>query len=762
MFASLLFLFLSSAHAATVEEVCSFDKYCSRLIGSDRKVIPPSPEMVAAVRELAPFIRETAKRYEIAPEAIAGAIMAENTMNIRKGRTAIKELIASMRPLQNAYRAVWGHTPSIGLGGVQLETAFEVEQLAAQREGRAPRKPEQIDAMLRDPKESIIYSAAIMKRALDLYKNAGHDISHPSLLATVFNLGDIPKRLRELKEEKRAPKINYFGLFVQENMKAIEEATRHQPVVATTPKDFAPTFTRDVPLLPYPPNCDPDVNSKTYVGPIREYQRTILMSKPSSIAQASGPYQILQEGLDCDMKTWSLVATNDGKMGWVSQDQLRAESVDKPVDTKKECKPSDTKDCISQISGSVQSDNVIGENQLGLLDLKLARAKDSRGEVNFRDWSPRCLERSGAPPPTSGGRGRGPKDSGSAKVRPSWAHSDWEPGAKCYTNFDWDGSQCVPQAGTIAVGFHQVDPKGQADFLQALDQKEKEFLKAFNVKKLSEISESLGNSFKDVRDMDRYDCRIVRCYIDQKVLADFLNTDLSKVSSHDEILSLTNDLDRMFMMMTSGQQAATMVLREAVDAVTKDCASVFQFSGLEDKWKDVLDAMKDSKLDQVQVPDPDDLRKKCQFLAKEVVEPLSQGLPCTSASLSLATEGRAILAKLMQRPDDQRVLLGPGLEAIESFVELAKIQPRAAVPGSRMRKLNIEEAEGRGCAYDPMATLELAKKALSNPCVESVIVPDMFIVKSLNLEGGGRVLHGNATQGDRFQVKVRGACAKAP
>ncbi len=102
-----------------------------------------------------------------------------------------------------------------------------MEQFAARIEERTERSPAQIDKSLFTISGSIHYVAALLRQAQDFYKQNGLEISdHPEILATLYNVGKIEKRLRTTLLEKRSPRINYYGLFM----------LRHRDLIATITK----------------------------------------------------------------------------------------------------------------------------------------------------------------------------------------------------------------------------------------------------------------------------------------------------------------------------------------------------------------------------------------------------------------------------------------------------------------------------------------------------------------------------------------------
>jgi hypothetical protein len=65
------------------KELCSYDqKWCGKLKNSDGTWVKPKKEIVLLLKELAPIITKHAATLGVDPQAVAGAIMAENSLNV--------------------------------------------------------------------------------------------------------------------------------------------------------------------------------------------------------------------------------------------------------------------------------------------------------------------------------------------------------------------------------------------------------------------------------------------------------------------------------------------------------------------------------------------------------------------------------------------------------------------------------------------------------------------------------------------------------
>src|SRR4051812_13556335 len=68
---------------AKYKELCSYDmKWCGKIKNSDGTWVKPKKEIVKLLETLEPVIREQAKKLGVDPRAIAGSILAENSLNV--------------------------------------------------------------------------------------------------------------------------------------------------------------------------------------------------------------------------------------------------------------------------------------------------------------------------------------------------------------------------------------------------------------------------------------------------------------------------------------------------------------------------------------------------------------------------------------------------------------------------------------------------------------------------------------------------------
>ncbi|WP_258051874.1 DUF1402 family protein [Mesorhizobium sp. INR15] len=117
---------------------------------------------------------------------------------------------------------------TFGLGQISPLTALQVTDLVNKVSGYdrlTPDRPQAIYRDVMDPDRSIVYIAAIVRDAIDAYKEQGFDISaNPGITATLYNVGQPRQRAAELRaavasgKGRRLPVENYYGWLVNEKL----------------------------------------------------------------------------------------------------------------------------------------------------------------------------------------------------------------------------------------------------------------------------------------------------------------------------------------------------------------------------------------------------------------------------------------------------------------------------------------------------------------------------------------------------------------
>ncbi len=117
---------------------------------------------------------------------------------------------------------------TFGLGQISPLTALEVTDLV-HATSDLPRlsadDPQAIYHDIMDPERSVVYIAAIVRDAIDAYRDQGFDITdNPGLTATLYNVGQPRRRALALRQAadavggKKLPEENYYGWLVNDRL----------------------------------------------------------------------------------------------------------------------------------------------------------------------------------------------------------------------------------------------------------------------------------------------------------------------------------------------------------------------------------------------------------------------------------------------------------------------------------------------------------------------------------------------------------------
>lgn len=179
----------------------------------------PQMRVLAALRELAPLIREAERTWRIDRRAIAGAIAWEALENWSVGG---KKFTFGRR--------------AVGLGKVHVYTSRITDDdntVAKQIEDTGylpPQSTSDRKALLGTPAGSITYIAAIMRAFTDMAAKYGFSIGgDPVILTNLFQGKDLPKWQARLEEHKKLGTTKLSGgndmdLWVGRNLVFLEEA----------------------------------------------------------------------------------------------------------------------------------------------------------------------------------------------------------------------------------------------------------------------------------------------------------------------------------------------------------------------------------------------------------------------------------------------------------------------------------------------------------------------------------------------------------
>ena len=321
-FPFLSFLAVSENRTYTVEELCAYDEYCRYSFDEAGKVYPVKPEVRFILSNLHAEIADAGTRYGVDPRAIAGAVAAENTLNVQMS-DEIQEYLA-----QNGVTSIAGHTFSVGIGQLKIEAAMIGEATIAKIEGRPPRSMAEVEQARLNPVEALKLIAGVMRNAQDVYQARGVDISgRPDVLTTLYNLGDVERRAGQLAPGAE-PRSNYFGAFVANNMVELQdtigwspERGKYRPIYLNSNNYTMNRLNRGVspmPLHSRPPTCSTQEQSTREA----DIARGRTFNGFRQTGQIVDQFTIIDQAIDCDMQRWVLVQTPQGANGWVKHYDL--------------------------------------------------------------------------------------------------------------------------------------------------------------------------------------------------------------------------------------------------------------------------------------------------------------------------------------------------------------------------------------------------------------------------------------------------------
>lgn len=407
----LLFALGVSTHAwsapggqVSYEELCSYDRFCQKLKQADGTFIGPKNHFLVLLNQTSAELKEKSRLLGVDPVAVAGSLLAENSMNVQAD-DAIQNALVASKILPTA--SVLGKSFSIGLGQINISAAVAVEPLIAKILKRKQRSEEEVAAALLTPSGAFEYAAGIIRDAQDCYKEQGVDISKdPGLLATLYNLGGACDRAAQTKAEKTPPRINYFGYFVRQNEEQIKKALNEK----LTNVDYKEPqgrekfqYIKSVQLFKSVPHCD-----KEGAGDQGTYNEATTFSDAIPAGEAQGYFRVVSRTVDCDMNSWVMIQDQNGKMGWVPNETLLQEASEKEPwfrDVPRFGCPM-VSSCLEKIK-SIAGKNFVGldpRSELGLVQVKYLAADGKASPPDPKLYS-RMLCNDRFMPPGAGGGG---------------------------------------------------------------------------------------------------------------------------------------------------------------------------------------------------------------------------------------------------------------------------------------------------------------------------------------------------------------------
>ena len=299
-------------------KLCQYDNYCMSIYDENSDVYKVAPSIKKLLSFLSDDIKKTAQEYQVDPRAIAGVIAAEHTLNVSI-EDDIQNFLANY-----GVTSVFGKKFSYGLGQIFPRVAIEVEPLVAKVEKRKPYTRKQVVQALTKPKESLKYMAAIIKNIQNQYSKSGFDISNNiGVLTTLYNIGDIDKRLKKTpKNKKLLP--NYFGVFILTNLTDIEDCIgwslkqgNYSPKFYSNDDTYYEHNFLFKPITSYlaPDFCKAVIDRQN--NSIKNIKTSYYSNKP-----IDGFFKVLRTTLSCKTERWSLLEFIDGPLGWVKNSDL--------------------------------------------------------------------------------------------------------------------------------------------------------------------------------------------------------------------------------------------------------------------------------------------------------------------------------------------------------------------------------------------------------------------------------------------------------
>lgn len=318
------------------QELCSYDAFCSRLRNSDGSKVQPKPAVKKLIETMADPVHDFAKLYQVDPRAVAGAILAENSMNVQMDDEIQNWIVKNN---------IWGSKAalkagmSIGPGQINIGPAIAADQYIASLGLRPARSEEEITKLLLTPAGAAEYSAAIMRQAQDAYKEAGIDISNrPDLLVTLYNIGErgmpFVERAKEMKKLKQEPRPNFFGMFVAENIDSVENAIGWSPEKGRYKKENTELYAagavnmvdEDFTLQTAPPSC-----STEGAGDLGQWRARQTWEPFQTFTPRRTRFlEIVGRSVDCQMREWLQLKTTSGELGWMPKASLGSVSTPLP------------------------------------------------------------------------------------------------------------------------------------------------------------------------------------------------------------------------------------------------------------------------------------------------------------------------------------------------------------------------------------------------------------------------------------------------
>jgi hypothetical protein len=755
--ASVTFAIAQTAKPVTFEELCKYEKLCQQLKDSGG-FIKPKKKILLLLNELREPIKSISEKLGVDPRAVAGAIAAENTMNVQVDDD-IQDWLVKLQIAPTA--SILGKSFTIGLGQIHVEAAAQVEPMLAKLEKRTTRSSKEIADALLTPVGAIAYAAGIVRKAQDDYKAQGIDVSdRPEILTTLYNLGNTDSKARTANASKQTPRPNYFGFFVQQNLDQIANAIewKKKKVVAVEAAASAPSIaasspsaaTRDsstevvgsptaavsnfelrtvlnksVQLSSFAPQC-----STSGPGVTSEYAKVLTMQKSPSSTSARGEYQVVSRGLDCEMSPWILIRTKEGKTGWLDEKILKARTEKKNIEASTTCDPNEDTTCRENIS-KVVGRGVIGTTSGKLIEVKLVGAKENPEKVNLKRFHTEiCFNKNksgmymGNTNPTKELSLTGEEaealakelDDRKAEIVKGLGLDKWDSPKNLYRS-DIDG---VISSLRVQCKAGCKGPVENVKILLASDFSQFRGLSGFKKYKATTkggsfyFSPGQASTTKDLSVKEQWD-------------AYFASID----SSCEDVFKIAKRSQRALKEAKASYQETLKTSPNFTNTPNGDIPKTCNSLGKILKRRAAKKAAEGADPNVQMEAKTDAECSDCQIQMT-----INWGNSSMSSYYSLE-----MMDNVLEKDDDFDELIYDSIDSLKRYF-----------PSSQS-----SATEMMTCEYDPFESAKRVEALLKLPCVESAFVPDMFIVKKLDTYKG-RIFHMPFVDDDRFAVRLKGNC----
>lgn len=718
----------------TKEQVCAYDKFCKSALNGDGTVKRPNKVLMKLIEENKDHIFASAEKFGVDPMAVAGAILAENTMNV--GVTdAIQDWFA-----KRGITSVAGKEFSFGIGQINFSAAKAAEAFMAEKEKRPQRTDQEINAKLVTPEGSIEYAAGIVLNSQEAYRKEGIDISErPEILTTLYNLGQPETRAKNSKAMGALPQPNYFGFFVGENLPIIERLLQRQgrktgeDVFKFVPGQKQLAIEGKLKLYGGVPNCAKSRNVNPYApsggqegGKLYEYQKKSNETSFPEIGEATGRYVVINRNIDCDAEDWALIRDERGETGWVKKERLQAATITVDRMLHQFCDRAE-ESCVERLK-SAHPDNFLAQKD-NLVDFAISL------------------------PPTA-----------DPKQPRSWKS---------------DLNHCLRNAQVTVGGQAQqaVGGQGPAGSVVTLDKKAAtQMQKRFQAKKKavadilglpsweSPLNPVQGQVFVDLQ--IPYSCANSCELGPSEKLDAFLDFPVDSITSFAKLQEFSS-LGNQLRVSTQQSPMASMVSAAEVKKMFVDSCSSLEKHPDPDtvkKYHALLKDLDDLTAQNKNLPNmgygfngsvlEDFIHQNCRRPAETLNTLRGDDLEAKLAACeetSLPYQGLNVNIAILQRL---------GVQLDEKLVESSSTQVLSMLEGTiNAAKSSSNDSNGApSCSYEPFETLKKVEEIAADPCVDRVLVPDPFLYNSAKEEAKRKLLLTNFPTDDRFSAYVKTHC----